>query len=734
MRENACNFFCYVIGSVASHSVLPVKMQSRQPSLPQPTPTPPPVLHRTGHTTLLTPVGATAAALSLLIFLAVLYRRLSRSRTAPADLKQLRRFSYSRLRRATSSFSPERRLGQGGFGSVYRATLPSGTDVAVKLMDVGSLQGEREFENELSLANQISGSDRVVSLIGFCSDRRRRRLLLVYELMPNGSLQDALLDRRCPELAVWARRFSIAVQIAQALDFLHVACNPPIIHGDIKPSNILLDSSFSAKIADFGLASVKSDDQMVQINPPPFDLKSGNPAVQVDPPGLKSDVKSEELAVQIDPPSPDLKSDDLTVHVDLSPFHRDSAGGGGASPKGKEADHENGSITEEASELSPERSPYAASASPETMVTAASASDGCFDRFSIESGGQRGGARKKSVSGKDWWWRQDLSNEEITDSSGVKDYVMEWIGSEIKKERPKSDWIVSDDKSKPSIVRSDSRKKQQRRLEWWASLDEGRSWKKDKTRPPREWWREEFCEELSKKKKKPKSLGGTNAGIAEQWWQKDDNLDDNHDTNLQDLKKKKKRRSWSRSRGSRSSIDWWMDGLSGEFRFGRRSSLDWMSGDIPKSVGVSSTPSMRGTVCYIAPEYGGGGSLSEKCDVYSFGVLLLVLVSGRRPLQVTASPMSEFERANLISWARHLARIGKLLDLVDPSIQCLDSEQALLCITVALLCLQRSPVHRPTIKEALRMLAGESELPHLPVDFSPSPRSGFKFKSRKKGR
>ncbi|CAN1236660.1 Receptor-like serine/threonine-protein kinase At2g45590 [Linum grandiflorum] len=144
-----------------------------------------------------------------------------------------------------------------------------------------------------------------------------------------------------------------------------------------------------------------------------------------------------------------------------------------------------------------------------------------------------------------------------------------------------------------------------------------------------------------------------------------------------------------------------------------------------ESGGISSTPSMRGTVCYIAPEYGGGAAGTEKCDVYSFGVLLLVVVSGRRP-------MSEFERANLISWARQLAHNGKLLDLVDPLIHSLDKDQALLVITIALLCLQRSPGKRPSVKEIVEMLSGEAEPPNLPFEFSPSPPSNFPFKSRKK--
>lgn len=625
----------------------------------------------------------------MLLFVAVLYRKLSRCRTAPSDLKPPHCFSYSALRRATASFSASRKLGQGGFGSVYSGALPSGADVAVKLMDAGSLQGEREFQNELSLAPKINGSDRIVTLLGFCSDRRRHRLLLVYELMPNGSLQDALLDRNCPELAIWIRRLSIALDIARGLEFLHTVCDPPIIHGDIKPSNILLDRDFSAKIADFGLARVKSD---------------------------------------------------LTVEIDPLPLPPVRVSG---SPRGKEIDTDNGSITEEcestfaAAEQSPEsfsRIPET-EASPETVATAASASEalektsgseGCFD----VDGGRLKGRRKKSISGRDWWWRQDNGGGS-SDSGGVKDYVMEWIGTEIKKEWPNSDWMVGSASAggdKPAAGRSDGRKKQQRRLEWWASLDGERVRKKEKSRQGREWWREEFCEELSKKKKKKKRNEEANGGNSDHWCQGDVAED------MPERRKKKKR--GRRSRCSRSGMDWWIDGLNGEFRFGRRNILDWMSGDIPRSGsgGVSSTPSMRGTVCYIAPEYGGGGSVSEKCDVYSFGVLLLVLVSGRRPLQVTASPMSEFERANLISWARHLSRTGKLLDLVDPSLQGLDQEQVLLCITIALHCLQRSPAIRPTIKEVVGMLAGELEPPHLPVEFSPSPPSVFTFKSHKRGR
>ena len=84
------------------------------------------------------------------------------------------------------------------------------------------------------------------------------RLLLEYELMHNGSLRDVLLDWRCSELMDWGRRFSMVLDIARSLQFLHTMCKPPVIHSDIKPSNILLDAYLSAKITDFGLTHLKT--------------------------------------------------------------------------------------------------------------------------------------------------------------------------------------------------------------------------------------------------------------------------------------------------------------------------------------------------------------------------------------------------------------------------------------------------------------------------------------------
>ncbi|WCJ36557.1 Protein kinase superfamily protein [Euphorbia peplus] len=668
-------------------------MPSR-PLSPIPSPSPSPQHHRPPTASHLIP-PITAAAFSCLLIFAVCFRKkFILKRTVPSDSKPPHRFSYSTLRRATSSFSPSLRLGQGGFGSVFRGSLPDGHVVAVKVMDSGSLQGEREFQNELLFASKLD-SPFVVTAIGFSSDRKHRSMLLIYELMPNGNLQDALLHRKCPELFKWEKRLRVAVEIAKGISYLH-SLDPPAIHGDIKPSNILLDQSFSAKLADFGLAWLKSENQC-EIKVDESDLVKVNGGSELK----KTELETNNGGFPIDDYGSVVETESVTTEfnfgIDQSPesFLRTSP---------------------ETVEVIP--------ASPETIGGGGAVSEANFDGASVASGKEssiKKGREVKSASGRHWWWKQD-HNTGTAENGVVKDYVMEWIGTEIKKERPKSNWIGSSS-SNPQLNGKPDKKKNRKRLDWWVSLDdekEDKILKKEKRRQPREWWKEEYCEELERKKKKKKKKKRRDMNVAdsagEDWWPRDDEM--------YSERKKKKR---SRSRSSRGSMDW----FSGELFRGALNSHDSISGEIPKSGGISSTPSMRGTVCYVAPEYGGGGgSLSEKSDVYSYGVLLLVLIAGRRPLQVTNSPMSEFHRANLIHWARHLARAGKLLDLVDEAIECLDSEEAHLCIIIALLCLQKLPARRPTMKEVVGMLTRELEPPQLPIEFSPSP--PFKSRSHRK--
>ncbi|CAK9326350.1 unnamed protein product [Citrullus colocynthis] len=166
-----------------------------------------------------------------------------------------RSFAYDDLHQATSGFSSNNLLGEGGFGCVYKGTLADGRDVAVKQLKVGGGQGEREFRAEVEIISRVHHRH-LVSLVGYCiSDYQR---LLVYDYVPNNTLHYHLHGENRPVLA-WATRVRIAAGAARGIAYLHEDCHPRIIHRDIKSSNILLDINFEAQVADFGLAKLALD-------------------------------------------------------------------------------------------------------------------------------------------------------------------------------------------------------------------------------------------------------------------------------------------------------------------------------------------------------------------------------------------------------------------------------------------------------------------------------------------
>jgi len=170
------------------------------------------------------------------------------------------RFTYHELKEATDNFS--RKLGTGGFGSVYEGVLKDKTGVAVKKLD-GPKQGYKEFRAEVATIGSISHMN-LVRLRGFCADSRQR--LLVYELMDNVSLDKWLFSRPDDNRGclTWEQRFNVAVGTARGLAYLHEQCREPIMHLDIKPQNILLDKSFMPKVSDFGMSKLLNDD-MTQV-------------------------------------------------------------------------------------------------------------------------------------------------------------------------------------------------------------------------------------------------------------------------------------------------------------------------------------------------------------------------------------------------------------------------------------------------------------------------------------
>ncbi|RVW87190.1 Cysteine-rich receptor-like protein kinase 29 [Vitis vinifera] len=167
-------------------------------------------------------------------------------------------FNLDPIRNATKNFSDSNKLGQGGFGAVYKGTLSNGQDIAVKRLSKGSGQGELEFKNEVLLVAKLQHRN-LVRLLGFCLEGIER--LLIYEFVPNTSLDHFLFDPIKRLQLYWERRYKIIVGIARGLLYLHEDSRLRIIHRDLKASNVLLDEEMKPKIADFGMARIFSLDQ-----------------------------------------------------------------------------------------------------------------------------------------------------------------------------------------------------------------------------------------------------------------------------------------------------------------------------------------------------------------------------------------------------------------------------------------------------------------------------------------
>ncbi|OAY24644.1 G-type lectin S-receptor-like serine/threonine-protein kinase At4g27290 isoform X3 [Manihot esculenta] len=167
-------------------------------------------------------------------------------------------YEFSSIQFATNNFSVANKIGEGGFGPVYKGDLHSGQEVAVKRLGENSGQGLREFKNEVILISKLQHRN-LVKLLGCCIQGDER--MLIYEYMPNKSLDSLIFDEATRPLLNWQKRSDIITGIARGLLYLHRDSRLRIIHRDLKASNVLLDSELNPKISDFGMARIFGGDQ-----------------------------------------------------------------------------------------------------------------------------------------------------------------------------------------------------------------------------------------------------------------------------------------------------------------------------------------------------------------------------------------------------------------------------------------------------------------------------------------
>ncbi|KAK6932395.1 Protein kinase domain [Dillenia turbinata] len=167
-------------------------------------------------------------------------------------------YDFETVKQATENFSDANKLGQGGFGAVYKGRIPHGPGIAVKRLSQNSGQGELEFKNEVMLLAKLQHRN-LVRLLGFCLKGQER--LLIYEYVPNTSLDNFIFDPMKREYLNWEMRYKIIGGIARGLLYLHEDSRLRIIHRDLKASNVLLDNELNPKISDFGMARLVVIDQ-----------------------------------------------------------------------------------------------------------------------------------------------------------------------------------------------------------------------------------------------------------------------------------------------------------------------------------------------------------------------------------------------------------------------------------------------------------------------------------------
>lgn len=211
-------------------------------------------------------VPITVAVLLFIVGICFLSRRARKKQSSVKEGKNVDdittveslQFGFGTIEAATNNFSAENKLGEGGFGEVFKGTLPSGQEIAVKRLSKSSGQGGEEFKNEVVVVAKLQHRN-LVTLLGFCLQGEEK--ILVYEYIPNKSLDYTLFDPEKQRELDWRRRYKIIEGTARGIQYLHEDSRLRIIHRDLKASNILLDRDLNPKISDFGMARIFGVDQ-----------------------------------------------------------------------------------------------------------------------------------------------------------------------------------------------------------------------------------------------------------------------------------------------------------------------------------------------------------------------------------------------------------------------------------------------------------------------------------------
>ncbi|XP_050212581.1 cysteine-rich receptor-like protein kinase 44 [Mercurialis annua] len=252
--------------SVATSPPPPAPQESPVPELPPPPPPEPSIKGNKSNTTktiivIVVPIIGVVVIFSIGLF--VFFKKQKPKREADENVDEIEnpeslQLDFETVRIATDNFCEENKLGQGGFGAVYKGLLSNGQEIAVKRLSKNSGQGDLEFKTEVVLVAKLQHRN-LVRLLGFSLAGEER--LLIYEFVPNGSLDHLLFDPRKRGNLDWKSRYRIISGIARGLLYLHEDSQLRIIHRDLKASNILLDVDLNPKIADFGMARLFEMDQ-----------------------------------------------------------------------------------------------------------------------------------------------------------------------------------------------------------------------------------------------------------------------------------------------------------------------------------------------------------------------------------------------------------------------------------------------------------------------------------------